>query len=99
MAFGEAQGASGDVAPPACGGFSARVGELWFWQGAFEYLVEGEFAGEGVGGDAGDVADFSVDLEAALFGFLGPVLHIIEVAVDEVDAHAVDGEPGAAVGD
>ena len=78
---------------------ASASGKAWPRQLAGDGHAERELADRQVGRRAGEVAVLGEDLEPALLRLGGPALDQVEVAEQDVDRHAVDGEPRPAVDD
>jgi hypothetical protein len=64
---------------------------------AVEGPAGGEFGGEEIGGNAGEIAEESVALKLAEVCEARPMLDDVEVAEDDIDLEGATAEPGAAV--
>lgn len=74
-----------------------RIREVGTRRLADEDAVESDLADEDVARHAGDVPRRVIADVSAFARLRPPVLDLVEVAVEQVDAHPVDGQPGAAV--
>lgn len=87
----------GAAAPVGRRAAAQCLGEVRTRQLADEHPVQRQLADEDGAGHAGDVAFDVVAHVSALASFCPPVLDLVEVAVQQVNPHPVDGQPGAAV--
>jgi hypothetical protein len=94
---GDCEREAGAAPPTSGGGLAKRVGKSRSGQFARQQLRQRQLPSEHVGGHAGEVALHLVDLISAGLRLLEPVLHDVEVAVEQIDPLVLHRQPSTAI--